>query len=434
MAKLTVDRYGKELYAVCQAYKHADREIRESLLAIEGVWLKTEHQVEALRKMWNGLDEQVQIHQNNVLALLQERLQIAVVVIDGLDTSSSEEQSLKALFGSKGHVKRLKYAVYAKGKLEKIVIDLDRWHAKFDPSWYLLTRSAAAVMDEPIVSTQASSSKELKIIRELRRAHRINVDNSGSRHSVFLPNGSSIQGRSQILNTSAQIGYAAHKPVIIDTQILTRNVDVQLATKDARDIARILGNVDPNIFSLLTCRGVIKLLSSSDEITGFEFVFEVPAALQEPRSLRSFLLIASHDYPLENRFRLARLLARSVSFLHATQIVHKNITPETVVLLTDLASNLESPFLVGFENFRGAGSRTYMSGDTFWEKNLYRHPKRQGEYPEEEYEMQHDIYSLGVCLLEIGLGTSFLRFEASSQWYVGYSCRVHSFQSTTSEH
>jgi hypothetical protein len=40
--------------------------------------------------------------------------------------------------------------------------------------------------------------------------------------------------------------------------------------------------------------------------------------------------------------------------------------------------------------------------------NLYRHPSRQGEYPEEEYIMQHDIYSLGVCLLEIGLGTSFV--------------------------
>jgi hypothetical protein len=26
-----------------------------------------------------------------------------------------------------------------------------------------------------------------------------------------------------------------------------------------------------------------------------------------------------------------------------------------------------------------------------------------GEFPAEEYKMQHDIYSLGVCLLEIGL-------------------------------
>lgn len=33
--------------------------------------------------------------------------------------------------------------------------------------------------------------------------------------------------------------------------------------------------------------------------------------------------------------------------------------------------------------------------------------------PEEEYEMRHDVYSLGVCLLEVGLGTSFVSFEAT---------------------
>ena len=29
--------------------------------------------------------------------------------------------------------------------------------------------------------------------------------------------------------------------------------------------------------------------------------------------------------------------------------------------------------------------------------------ERQGVHPEEQLVMQHDIYSLGVCLLEIGL-------------------------------
>lgn len=40
-----------------------------------------------------------------------------------------------------------------------------------------------------------------------------------------------------------------------------------------------------------------------------------------------------------------------------------------------------------------------------------RHPTRQGLHPEVDYQMQHDIYSLGVVLLEIGLWTSFLLFN-----------------------
>jgi hypothetical protein len=38
-----------------------------------------------------------------------------------------------------------------------------------------------------------------------------------------------------------------------------------------------------------------------------------------------------------------------------------------------------------------------------WLKDIYRHRHRQGLQPQERYNIGHDIYSLGVCLLEIGL-------------------------------
>jgi hypothetical protein len=41
-----------------------------------------------------------------------------------------------------------------------------------------------------------------------------------------------------------------------------------------------------------------------------------------------------------------------------------------------------------------------------WLKDIYRHPHRQGLQPQERYNIGHDIYSLGVCLLEIGLWES----------------------------
>lgn len=33
-----------------------------------------------------------------------------------------------------------------------------------------------------------------------------------------------------------------------------------------------------------------------------------------------------------------------------------------------------------------------------------------GEFPAEAYKMQHDIYSLGVCLLEIGLWEPLVKY------------------------
>lgn len=60
-----------------------------------------------------------------------------------------------------------------------------------------------------------------------------------------------------------------------------------------------------------------------------------------------------------------------------------------------------------------------MLGDTVQSKNIYRHPARQGQIPEEMYSMQHDVYSLGVCLLEIGLWSSFVKYnDAAAESYV----------------
>ncbi|KFY97543.1 hypothetical protein V500_02029 [Pseudogymnoascus sp. VKM F-4518 (FW-2643)] len=375
-------KYGKQLYEVCQAYKHADREVREGILSIEGVWLKTETQVDAIRKMWGSLDERLQIHQNHVLALLQEKLQIAISIINGLDTMPSDEPTLKILISRRGDMKKLKYATYVKGLLDRILRDLEDWHRRFDPSWYLLARATAPPIDQHITTKEANLSKELYIIQELRHVHRMNDVSLDSRNSVFLPKEYSIQERKPIANTSTETGYVGQQVVVIDSLRIAKEKDLQVATKDARDIARTLANVDPSVFSLLSCQGIIKAFDSSNQVTGFEFIFAVPTAFEDPRSLRTVLL-ANHDYPLDDRFRLAKLLGRSVSFLHSSQVVHKNITPETILLFRDSATGLDTPFLVGFEKFRRVEGRTYMSGDTFWEKNLYRHPKRQGERPEE---------------------------------------------------
>jgi hypothetical protein len=258
---------------VCQAYKHANHEIREAILSVEGVWLKTQSQVETIRKMWNGLDGCVQVHQNHVLALLQEKLQVAITIISGLDTTISNEPALKTLISMRGDLKRLKYAAYAKGKLDKIVRDLDEWHRRFDPSWYLLARAATSAIDQHMTMRQENLSQELFIIQELRNAHRIKDEPVDSRNSVFFSEKYSIQARNPIPNTSAEIGYAAEQVVVIDSLRITQESDLQEATKDVRDIARMLVNVNPNVFGLLACQGVIKVLDCSNQVTGFEFIF-----------------------------------------------------------------------------------------------------------------------------------------------------------------
>lgn len=97
--------------------------------------------------------------------------------------------------------------------------------------------------------------------------------------------------------------------------------------------------------------------------------------------------------------------------------MHKNIRPESILIqiFNDAGAGSDpsrscSTFLVGFENFRSADGGTDLIGDDEWARDLYRHPSRQGENLTEPYKMQHDIYSLGVCLLEIGIWESFVKY------------------------
>ena len=82
-------------------------------------------------------------------------------------------------------------------------------------------------------------------------------------------------------------------------------------------------------------------------------------------------------------------------------------------------SVIGSAYLVGFEKFRPVDRESSMLGDSLWYKDIYRHPSRQGAHPEKEYKMQHDIYSLGVCLLEIGIRSSFVGWKEDGKAFLG---------------
>ena len=202
------------------------------------------------------------------------------------------------------------------------------------------------------------------------------------------------------------------KWVVVDCIPCNPEVDVGLVTRDVRELARKLFSVDPLTFGILQCRGVIRVMEpGSGRPHSFDFIFNIPRELSnEPRSLRSYLS-SNLNHTLTDRFQLAKQLAKSISYVHTLGFVHKNVRSETVLWFQTKESSSDLFFLIGFEKMRMVDGRTLRSGDSTWEKNLYRHPHRQGLVPEDNYTMQHDIYSLGVCLLEVGLWESFLSHQ-----------------------
>ena len=93
--------------------------------------------------------------------------------------------------------------------------------------------------------------------------------------------------------------------------------------------------------------------------------------------------------------------------------MHKNIRPETILSFGKREDDAlpHTAFLIGYQVVRDAYGRTRPVADLKPEANIYRHPQRLGNEVE-YFVMQHDIYSLGVCLLEIGLWESYVAYDA----------------------
>jgi hypothetical protein len=109
----------------------------------------------------------------------------------------------------------------------------------------------------------------------------------------------------------------------------------------------------------------------------------------------------------------------SLSNVHASCWVHKNIWSKGILLFLETPSGVSAKglrehrvkprsgnkivsYLSDWGYARSEQQNTDMRSDFEIEPNLYRHPRRQGR-PTQQFSRVHDIYALGVVLLEIGL-------------------------------
>ncbi|KAL2834831.1 hypothetical protein BJY01DRAFT_252807 [Aspergillus pseudoustus] len=400
---------GKYLVGKYEDYKHAELDVADAMLKIRSLWLKTETQLELITQIWNSIKPRLQELFYDLLGRLRDQLEVAKTRVDRVVAVPDGA-------GDRGlTVKKFKAMAY-KRRILQATQDLEAWHSLFDPSWFLIGRMLDPAVKKHFQDAPQETSPTGRL-SQTREAIRADLNHSDRRGSVFIER-ALIAGEHHPIPFSA--AYTARltigdSNVLIDPMASGHGASLALAKLHVRDLVRRLSASDPWEFGLLHCRGVVESTEVDDgRRPRFHLVFDIPPTLSgtcHPRTLRD-LLLRKEPHALDQRFQLAKQLVRSVMFVHTSGFVHKSIRPDTIVVFpdTDIGAHfvIGPSFLIGFERFRPDGAQTMLAGDTSWEMNLYRHPKRQGLHPEEMYVMQHDIYSLGICLLEIALWDSFV--------------------------
>lgn len=388
------------------------------MLALEAILSRTAVQVEFLKRVAGTMgEEHCRIHLQ-VLETLKSHLRMAAVKIESVVKSDS-----------KSGIKTVKY-LFIHREIEDSMAQLEQWQRIFDPTWYLILRIGDKVIDAELAKPSAppdtdSSSLSgtiaagIDILAPAKNLRSSLTGGSGAEAHIYLPeDGLDWKRTTAIAYSNTHLIPRASKGqrvLAVDTIDCTTGLDLSQSRADAEALARKLGQIDPGTFGLLSCYGLVKQKHpESRQIASISLIFQMPTSEREPVSLRYNLLHSARD-SLSRTLAIARQLARAVSFVHTCDFVHKNIRPETVLMFPDDTSTppcaLGSAYLVGFDSFRNIRFQTLRRGDAAWERNLYRHPSRQGIFAQDEYIMQHDVYSLGVCLLELGLWESFVHYE-----------------------
>ncbi|KAI8635168.1 hypothetical protein F5Y19DRAFT_2354 [Xylariaceae sp. FL1651] len=180
---------------------------------------------------------------------------------------------------------------------------------------------------------------------------------------------------------------------------------------------------------LLKLAGFQVLNSTPETANSYRLIFPYPTGWTNPRSFRDILLNLVNDprppIPRNYRFILLRRLADAVYHVHLQNLVHKCIRPESILLFEpapDGSSAFRYPavigaaFLTDWQYTRKTEVASQREAYHDWIMAMYQHPERQaapGSVAESKYNIGHDIYSLGVCLLEIGLRSSFIVYNGN---------------------
>lgn len=409
-------RYGKEVKETHSAFSNADSSISELLLRLENGLLRFDQQLHFAQRINHLMDQRHQAVYDRTLFMLQNKLELVKAALQNM---THPDQS--------NATKKIKYA-WKKDDLEDAMKELEMWQTLTDQSWFLFMTilnpgvdAALAVEDSKAVRLIPSAS----VIRTSMTTE--STVSSKPSNPGLLQSHDEVEKMevSAIAFSEIKSAKRSHTSGRVTFYILDEISGLQrqpgspfsrydMARADTQRLASKLQHNEPETFGLLTCKCFT--LSGSKAEPRITLVLRAPLkVLPIPRSLRDLLLNERNPQSLSQRFDIARGLAKSVGYVHILGFVHKNIRPESTLCFsgTDGRITADSVFLAGFDLFRRDMGWTQRLGDTSIDKNLYRHPSRQGLNPMWNYIMQHDIYSLGACLLEIGLWKSLIKYTTT---------------------
>lgn len=377
---------------------------------------------------------QIAFQQKKVLKIIEEAVELLDEQRFGSSAGSPMNEVRDELSPPTGPIPRirsssrlrLKWALWEKRKLQSIVSNFTKSNDKVYIQVQLLCHASSVGVDLRHLDRLANDENSKKLGYDLpAQLHLTTTGQHTIQGSLEINNevlfrrlaavSSATSGLSLVeLSTSASLvefrNYAPDRTEAVPLQDRTRNRVEQLA--------RLLHQQKDAVFRTLTCKG----WSLDSRLNRVAFLFDIPPNMEGiPCSLLQLYDLKAIRPSLGERLDLAKHLANSISGLQLVDWVHESFRSENIVffprclqpgeaLSSEERLVISQPWVMGFEFSRPELDFSSGRQDINPARNVYRHPERQNQ-PQKPFQKIHDIYGLGVVLLEIGLWRSVLSLE-----------------------
>ncbi|KAF2680892.1 hypothetical protein K458DRAFT_489753 [Lentithecium fluviatile CBS 122367] len=198
---------------------------------------------------------------------------------------------------------------------------------------------------------------------------------------------------------------------------LTDYDSILAAESQVEDLVKLLNfGKKPATMDVLEAFGYFQYEYQDHRLFGFISAFPPKTdANNAPVSLNDLLVDVtkpkrSHPLPsLPQRVRMAQRLAITLLELHNVEWLHKDLNSRNILFFYNSLATLDlgTPWVTGFEFARPDDISALSFSVRASSMNMYRHPSLLGPFAPGQkrprFQRIHDIYSVGVLLLEIGL-------------------------------
>jgi hypothetical protein len=194
--------------------------------------------------------------------------------------------------------------------------------------------------------------------------------------------------------------------ILIEAKKFDEHADFQVLQSSKirlQNLSSLLQSSKPKDFHTLECQGFF-----FEPRQAYGLIWRIPLGpRRHPISLREVIskkITVLKKPTLGQRFQIAHKIGTAILKWHLVNWVHQGIASYNIVFFYNEIDGVdyENPYLCGFEYSRKKSAPSTARVVEQFEINVYRHPDRQG-YPTASHQKEHDIYSYGVLLLELGL-------------------------------